>query len=54
MRSVGLPELLIVWLVFLALPALVLFFLWRSYRILSRICEHAAAIRRALEREERP
>jgi hypothetical protein len=36
------------------LPSIVLIFLWRSYRLLSRICDHASAIRRVLERDALP
>ncbi len=54
MRSVGWLNLLVLWLLVFALPSILLFFLWRSYRLLSRICDHAAAIRAALERDALP
>ena len=51
MRSIGAPELLLVYLVFLAIPVWVV---WKFYRALRRVSDELAGIREILSRRPPP
>ena len=50
MRSIGLPELLLIPMLGLAYLALPVFVLWKFYQLLSKISDNVAVIRATLER----